>query len=85
MIGSRYPRLSLERSSRLSSFPLGFFGKLSTKTTRFGTLNDDIRALQCWITDASSRVLPLFTTITAVTASTQYGSGNPTTATSDSS
>jgi hypothetical protein len=41
------------RNSRFSSLPLGFFGRLSAKITRFGTLNVAMFALQNPITSSS--------------------------------
>jgi hypothetical protein len=69
------------RSSRLSSLPLGFLGRLSTNTTPWA-----LEAGQCCCAVGQhlglGQRLPAFTTMTAVTASTQRGCGRPTTATS---
>jgi len=70
------------RSVRLSSFPLGFFGSASVNTTFFGVLKPARCKAQCASTVASSSAWPGLGTTTATTASTQYGCGTPTTATS---
>ncbi|PDT65656.1 hypothetical protein CO683_30920 [Bradyrhizobium ottawaense] len=83
MFQSFSPPTKRWRSSRLSSLPLGFFGKASTKMTRLGTLKCAIWPAQCLMTASSSSFSPLLTTTMAVTASIQRGSGRPTTATSE--
>src|SRR5215475_2447408 len=63
----------LRRSSRFRILPLAFFGSLSTKTTRFGTLNPASRSRQNAINTSASRLSPVRSTAAAVTASIHSG------------